>query len=282
MRASFVDVEGVRTRYYHAGEGDPVMLVHGFGISADNWCRVIPTLATEFSVYAPDLIGHGFTEWRAPPVGTRPERHLTRHVGRFMDAVGIKRAAVFGTSLGGILVTLLHFERPDLVGSLGLVGIDVPMSPTGVVNPETIKAAMTNGAKAMGDVTYASCLKRMANICFDPMSSPHEVAMLQVTIYAQSDRLAAYLALGNGMASSEDIETVRIVPERIKPPTLVLTGREDIRADIKVIEANYRRIDNAELVVFDRCGHLPHLEHPEKFSAVALDFLRRHRVVKAA
>jgi pimeloyl-ACP methyl ester carboxylesterase len=182
---------------------------------------------------------------------------------------------VVGTSLGGIVVSLLALERPELAASLGLVGIDVPMSPTGTLNPDVIKAAMANGTKAMQDVTWESCVKRMANICFDPAASPREVALMQVTIYAQSDRLAAYLALGNDMASREGLDQVRIVPEQIAAPTLVLTGREDIRAGIKVIEANYRRIPDAELVVFERCGHLPHLEHPQKFAEVLLDFLKR-------
>ncbi len=275
MQVSFVDVDGVRTRYYHAGRGAPVVLVHGFGISADNWCRVLPTIANEFAVFAPDLIGHGFSDWRPVPSGVRPERYLARHVGRFMDTLGLERAAVVGTSLGGILVSLLALERPELVASLGLVGIDVPMSPSGTVNPDVIKAAMTNGTKAMQDVTWESCLKRMANICFDPAASPREVALMQTTIYAQSDRLEAYLGLGGGMAAREGLDQVRIVPEKISVPTLVLTGREDIRADIKTIEANYRRIAQAELVVLDRCGHLPHLEHPEKFASVLLDFLRR-------
>ena len=63
MRASFIDVGGITTRYLHAGEdhGQALLLIHGGGVAADTWLRNIEPLGREFAVYAPDNIGHGFT-----------------------------------------------------------------------------------------------------------------------------------------------------------------------------------------------------------------------------
>ena len=61
MRVAFTDVDGIRTRYFYEGSGPTLVLIHGLGISADSWTRNIDALAEHFTVYAPDMIGHGFT-----------------------------------------------------------------------------------------------------------------------------------------------------------------------------------------------------------------------------
>ena len=97
---------------------------------------------------------------------------------------------------------------------------------------------------------------------------------MQVSIYAQPDRLPAYLAYGQSMIDHVDDEAVRMRPETIAVPTLFLSGRQDIRAPIEVIEKNYRRVPGAALSVFEDCGHLPEVEHPEKFVETVAAFLR--------
>ena len=97
---------------------------------------------------------------------------------------------------------------------------------------------------------------------------------MQVTVYAQPDRLSSYLAYGQSMIDHVDDEAVRMRPETIAVPTLFLSGRQDIRAPIEVIEKNYRRIPGARLSVFEDCGHLPEVEHPEKFVETVTAFLR--------
>ena len=61
MRVAFTDVDGIRTRYFYEGSGPTLVLIHGLGISADSWTRNIDALAEHFTVYAPDMIGHGRT-----------------------------------------------------------------------------------------------------------------------------------------------------------------------------------------------------------------------------
>ena len=62
MRAKFVDVNGVKTRYLHEGSGEPLLLVHGAGAFADNFYKNIDALGKEYFVCAPDMVGHGFTD----------------------------------------------------------------------------------------------------------------------------------------------------------------------------------------------------------------------------
>src|SRR5262245_1395012 len=121
MRVSFINIDGIRTRYYHEGSGFPILLVHGLGISAESWLRNIDALAKDFAVYAPDLLGHGFTD----AVDTKdeaPHPHIVGHLLRFTDKLGLQRYSAVGSSFGALIAALMYFERPDRMDKLVLVG----------------------------------------------------------------------------------------------------------------------------------------------------------------
>jgi pimeloyl-ACP methyl ester carboxylesterase len=222
IRASFVDVDGIRTRYLHEGSGNRniVLLLHGFGFSADAWLRVIDPLASDYSVVAPDLLGHGFTE--RVDLGSAPALlTMTKHVAKFMDKIGIDRCFVVGSSLGSFLGGLLYFERQKQVERLVIGALHHPVSNTGSLDPVSLRAVMANGTKAMTDASWQACINRIGNICFDRNCPASELAFTQTTIYAQDDRLTAYRELGENFIKHVDNDKVRIYPERIKIPTLV-------------------------------------------------------------
>jgi 2-hydroxy-6-oxonona-2,4-dienedioate hydrolase len=238
--------------------------LHGFGFSADAWLRVIDPLARDYSVVAPDLIGHGFTEWADP--GAAPALlTMTKHVTKFMDKVGIERCFVVGSSLGSFLGCLLYFEREKQVEKLVIGALYQPVSDSGSLDPNSIRAVMENGTKAMADGSWQACLNRIGNICFDRNCSASELAFMQTTIYAQDDRLLAYRKLGENFIEHVRNDKVRIYPERIKIPTLFLSGREDIRVNLDLLMTNYKKVPGAELHLIDQCGHLPELEHPTTY-----------------
>ena len=276
MEVSFVDVDGANVRYYHAGSSKRrLLLVHGFGMCADAWSYTIDSFAEDFEVFAPDLLGHGYTDWIDFADGVAPQQHLVDYVGRFMDAVGIERCSIAGSSLGGILVALLYRARPEQIEKLVLVGIDTPVSDSGAIDPEVVKAAMANGTKAMQEATWESCRNRMANICFDRDKSPADIALMQMSIYARPGAIDAYRRIGEGMIATADSDAVRMRPEEIKVATLMLCGSNDPRANLDMLKTNHTRIANCELVGFDECGHLPHIEHAEKFVATVGAFLKQ-------
>ena len=275
MQVSFVDVDGFRTRYIHEGSGDnTLLLIHGYGISADAWARVIDPLAEHYTVVAPDILGHGFTDFKDPGAVGAP-LFMARHLVKFMDLVGIKRCAIAGSSLGGVLAPLIYFERPDQVTHLILDGIHTPVTDAGTLGADTVRASMANGSKAMSNATWRSCIDRMANICHDPAKSPTDIALIQVTIYAQDDRLSSYLAIGESIIDHADDDATRIRPENIKVPTLFICGRDDVRVPSDVVISNHERIVGSEVNIFDDCGHLPEIEHPQKFIDTVSAFLSK-------
>jgi pimeloyl-ACP methyl ester carboxylesterase len=119
--AKFVDVEGVRTRYFEGGEGEALILVHGgqwpATASADGWRPIFDHLAARFHVYAFDKLGMGFTD--------NPERDadysmdsIIRHAYGFVRAVGIRRAVLVGHSRGALPVARIAVDQPGLVSQL--------------------------------------------------------------------------------------------------------------------------------------------------------------------
>src|SRR3954454_15515188 len=113
-----VDVGGVSTYVVDAGEAPPVLLVHGYGDTADGWRRVVPGLLRDHRVIALDV----------PPFGRSDEIRAERLIDfykeffpAFFERMGIERATVVGHSLGGAISLHLTLERPELVDRLGLV-----------------------------------------------------------------------------------------------------------------------------------------------------------------
>ena len=119
-----IDVDGLVTGYLEAGEGDPVVLLHGgeFGASADlGWERTIGALAAHYRVLAPDMLGYGHSAKVVDFVDGRGLR--IRHVARFCEVMGVDSAHFVGNSMGAInLLTDLTSDAPALpVRSLALI-----------------------------------------------------------------------------------------------------------------------------------------------------------------
>jgi 2-hydroxy-6-oxonona-2,4-dienedioate hydrolase len=127
-QAKFIDVAGLNTRYYDAGAGEPVLLVHGGPwegtSSANDWSRNLSGLAREFRVVAVDRLGTGMTD---NPDRAREtdfnEMGQIRHLIAFIEALGAGPVNLVGHGEGGI-VLYLAMQRPDLVKSLVLVSSD--------------------------------------------------------------------------------------------------------------------------------------------------------------
>ena len=115
----YIDVNGIRTRYWDVGEGPPVVLVHGIGASVETWTGTLPALAPDHRVVALDVVGYGYTDKPRDAPYTFP--YFADFVRRSMDALEIPEAAVVGHSLGGGIVLKLVERVPSRVTRLVVV-----------------------------------------------------------------------------------------------------------------------------------------------------------------
>ena len=116
----------VTLHYEKAGEGRPLILLHGNGESSAIFDAAIPRLSERFSVYAIDSRGHG----QSSPVGEYHYADMAQDVADFIRLLGLERPIVYGFSDGGILALLLAIRHPDMIG--GIIGSGVNVRPDGL------------------------------------------------------------------------------------------------------------------------------------------------------
>src|SRR5262249_283155 len=131
-----------------------------------------------------------------------------------------------------------------------------------------------NAMSAMSDPTLDSCRNRLANICYDRSAVPEEILPLQLTSYALPEVLEFYLE--SRRATVEQMRPYRVFDrlEELKVPTLIIWGREDVRGIYQRAVEAQKRLPNAKLVTFEKCGHLPYIEHPNLFNQTVKEFLK--------
>ena len=276
MRAKFIDVSGISTRYLYEGadNNQALLLIHGGGVASDTWLRNIDPLGQEFAIYAPDNVGHGFTD--SIELGNDlPQPHTTRHLIDFMDTIGIDRFSVGGSSYGALIAGLLYFEAPHRIEKLILVGSSSVFDSDENYR-KALQGAYDNAAETIGNPDLAVCRQRMNNAVHDPSTVPEELLIMQLTQYAQPDRVEFYVSANRNRVEAEGPIGYRINGklEEIEVPTLVITGKQDKRTNWENTEIEAKRIPDSRCVTIDQCGHLPYVEKSQEFNKLVTDFLR--------
>ena len=118
VEAQNVEIDGLPIRYLAAGEGSPLVLLHGAGDNSLDWRWVMPALAAGHRVYAPDLPGSPDS---AKPAADYSPAFFERFVSAFLDALDVGRATLVGNSLGGLIALRLALSEPERAGALVLV-----------------------------------------------------------------------------------------------------------------------------------------------------------------
>jgi pimeloyl-ACP methyl ester carboxylesterase len=262
--------ESLDIRYLAAGEGDPVLLLHGIGLDAASvsWKHTLPHLAANHRVIAPDFPGHGESD------GTDEYTMASYRavLDGLLDALDIERASLVGISMGGA-VALGHaldngerIEQLVLVDSYGL-GRDAPWRPGGAALLNTPGFDGWLGAGLLNPALVASSL---AGLTVNP--APGFVTDVQRAVGPTAAR-----ALGTWQRDEFracGLQTCYLDRlDELDVPTLLMHGREDPIFPIAWSERAAERISDSEFEAFERCGHWPPREHPEKFNRLVSDFL---------
>lgn len=267
----------MQTRYYEAGKAmgsaDPVLLLHGAGMSSDCWIRNIPDLANERAVVAPDELGQGLTGTGAAAQGP-PHPWIVEHLVALVEHLGWTRFTAVGSSFGALIAALLYFRLPSRVRSLVLVSSGSAVNREG---DSDLQSAYRNGLSVLEDPSPQTCRLRLSRIFHDGAAVPPELAFMQATLYAMPGARESYLRRMHGMMQFEACRPYKIVGrlEQIDVPVLLVWGRNDPRGRHDRAQEAAARIPKAELVTFDDCGHHPHIEAPQRFNETVNMFLRR-------
>ncbi|MDQ1610161.1 MAG: hypothetical protein QOG00_92 [Pyrinomonadaceae bacterium] len=266
----FADVEGVgRVHYQEKGTGRPLVLIHGNNSSAYSWKDVFDQLAQEFHVVALDLKGFGFT---AKPAGDYRVETQAALVMRLMDKLGIERATLCGSSMGGGVALAAALDYPQRVDALILVGSSgIQETRGGSLAPAYVRWPYVGGVVTALALTSDSLVREGLRKSFYDESKVTEerVAAYYRPLGTRGGQRAARL-----VRDQRDYTRIENSLDRIRQPTLLIWGAQD---RLNLLEDGRRlnsRIAGSQLVVYDNCGHLPHEEMPERFAREVSEFMK--------
>jgi pyruvate dehydrogenase E2 component (dihydrolipoamide acetyltransferase) len=252
-------VEAGTLRFLRQGEnGEPILLLHGFGGDLNNWLFAAPALAAEHAVYALDLPGHGES---SKDVGPGDVDHLVAAVGQFLDAHGLDRTHVVGHSLGGLVAARLALDKPERVATLTLV------ASAGLgeeINRDYIEGFIAAERRRE--------LKPVLELLFADPGLVTRRLVDDVLKYKRIDGVDAALRAIAGNLFAEGRQRV-VIADRLadlRVPVLVVWGRED-----RIIPAAHAEWapEGAQVRVLDGRGHSPHMEAAGEFNRIMEGFL---------
>jgi 2-hydroxymuconate-semialdehyde hydrolase len=261
-----INAAGYRTNLHDLGEGFPVMMIHGSGPGVTawaNWRLVMPELARNRRVIAPDMLGFGYSERPADQTYNR-ERWVKHAIG-VLDELRLEQVDLVGNSFGGGLALALAIEHPQRVRRLvlmGSVGVSFPIT-RGLDEVWGYEPSLETMRQLMDVFAYDKSLltDELAEMRYQASVRPGFQESFAAMFPAPRQRWV------DNLASRE--EDIRTLPHE----TLILHGREDevipLQASLKLAEL----IDRAQLHVFGRCGHWTQIEHASRFSRLVNDFL---------
>ncbi len=267
-----VDEQDVQIHYNDAGSGaETVVMLHGSGPGASGWANfhrnVDAFVAAGYRVVLMDCLGWSKSD---PVVCTGSRSDLNaRTLLALMDALGLAQVHIVGNSMGGHSAVAFALANPARVGKLVLMG-------GGTGGPSQFVPMPTEGIKLLQTLYREPTienLKKMMNVfVFDASSLTDALFQARLdNMLARRDHLENFVKSLAANPKQFPDQGARL--GEISAPTLVIWGRDDRFVPMDVGLRLIWGMPNAELHIFNRCGHWAQWEHADKFNRMVLDFL---------
>lgn len=254
----------MRLAYDSAGDGPPVVLLHGFPLDRTIWADQARGLADRYRVVTPDLRGHGGS---AAPTGPYPMRDLAADVLETLDAAGVTGPAVVGgLSMGGYVALALAAIAPDRLAGLVLVNSRAGADPD---STRRVREDLAREVERSGSA--AAVVEAMAPKLFGAATAEGQPELVR----EWTDRMGRTPVAGlagslRGMADRPD-RTADLF--RIVVPALVLAGEDDRLIPLEEARRMADALPRGRLEVIPGAGHLAPIENPEATTGALRRFL---------
>jgi pimeloyl-ACP methyl ester carboxylesterase len=274
-----IELHGRRVIYRVAGSGPPIVLIHGMLNSSSHWRSVAQSLASEYTVIAPDLIGHG--DSAAP----RGDYSLGAHAASIRDllaAIGIDRATIVGHSLGGGVAMQFFYQFPQRVERLALIssgGLGREVTPAlrtaalpGVlpllaltIRPRLVGALAQSGERLRARGVGAGVYLQAAARALRPLQSDGARQAFLQTLRAVID------VHGQRVSATDRLYLLEALP------TMIVWGERDNTIPLEHGRAAHEAIPHSRFRTLAEAAHFPHLEDPDGLSELLREFMRETR-----
>ena len=258
--------------YYEIhGQGDPLLMIQGWGMDLTGWQRIIEPLSKVYQVIVFDNRGTGRSE--VTP-GDYTTRQLADDAAALLDHSGIGNAHVLGWSMGGMIAQELILAYPEKVNRLIL------SASSARVNEKSSFIAGAN-IEAIERGELETSINWQLSFCFSSALFANQELLAQVKHHALNPSYPVTLEGLKSQFAAVAAHDRRRQLGSIMSPTLVLGAREDGIIDMGQVESLAREIPNAQLRVLPG-GHMFHIEYPHTFAEAAMKFLGETAYFKAA
>ncbi|RGP41338.1 Pimeloyl-(acyl-carrier protein) methyl ester esterase [Altererythrobacter insulae] len=271
--SDFIQADDLRFHVQRMGEGPALLLLHGTGASAHSWHRVMPLLAKDYTVVAPDLPLHAFTG--GEPVSRRAALSgMVRAIAALLQELQIAPAAIVGHSAGAAIA--LEMARVGIVPqTTTIIGFNPALTPfpgaAAQVFPGLAKLLLLNPfvPKVFSGVSrFAGDPKRFLERSTGSQTDPVSL-QCYAKMFANSNHARGALA----MMAHWDLETFSKQLGEIANPIQLIHSRGDLAVPLGSVEGAAARLPNARLDVWDGLGHLAHEESPHRAAQTIAQFV---------
>jgi pimeloyl-ACP methyl ester carboxylesterase len=255
-----LELNGVRIHYETQGSGPALLLLHGLGASCDDWMFQVAAFAPHFRVVTPCLRGFGHSQ--RPAYGYSIAQHA-RDALALLDALGIRRCHVVGHSMGGAIAFEMALEEPARVASLVVLNSQ-PSFELDSLRKRLLLVWRLLLARVLG-------MRRMSRLMAGrhfPRPDQAEVREQVIRRHAGNDA-RVYMANLRALAGWTVVDRLR----EIRAPVLLVTADQDFTA-VEEKRRYLAELPDARLEVIPDSRHVTHLDQPEAFNRVVLEFLR--------
>jgi pimeloyl-ACP methyl ester carboxylesterase len=269
-----VQIHGHEVCYRDVGEGPVLLLLHGIAGSSRAWREVMPALADEYRLIAPDLLGHGES---AKPVGDYSLGAYASGMRDFLGVLGVERATLVGQSFGGGVAMQLAYQHPEVCERLVLVdsgGLGREVSPL-------LRAVTLPLAEYVLPVVFPSFVKERGDsvsrfLQRHGIRSGRAAEMwLAYRSLTESDNRKAFVRTMRSVIDpgGQTVSALDRLYLAAAVPTLVVWGSADTIIPVEHAHAAHEAIPGSRLEIIEGVGHFPHVEAPERFVEVLRDFI---------
>ena len=260
--------------YAVAGDGPPIILLHGFGGQIWNWEKQISPLSGRHRLYIPDLLGYGYSD--RPAVDYTPELFI-ESIRRLMDHVGLRTVSLIGNSMGGGIAWAFALTHPQRVEKLVLIDSMPPDVVPAVRNPSFRRLLAIRNVPilpylAVGLHTRGMLRATLKEMVFDDhlITDPVVERQYRIGRIEGTPRV-----MTSTMRQVEAVKRYGAALSTLDKPTLIIWGDQDEVFPPAVGQELHATIRGSELLVIKESGHMPMWERPDETNRAIVEFLGR-------
>jgi pimeloyl-ACP methyl ester carboxylesterase len=272
VRHRFVDAGGLRMHVAEAGEGEPIVMVHGWPQHWYLWRAVIPRLAPQARVLCPDLRGFGWSD--APGTGYDPET-MGRDLLALLDALGLERVRFMGHDWGGWIGFLISLWQPDRISRFVALNIVPPWpsrDPRHLLDLWRIAYQVPLALPQLGRRLVAGGAAREALRTASDAFGPDEIDWFARRLQGERARASELLYRTFLLRDAIPVAAGRYARLPFQVPTLLLFGERDVAIPTRIVRTHAASSDALELELVPDAGHFIVDEKPDLVADRALRF----------